>query len=206
MTQQWRLINGSDLYDIQTDKGQRNNVAAANPEVVARLRAGYEEWWKDISVNADVYSRVPVGAAAEKVTVLTAHDLHAAKDFPAWNQDMVRAAIGVNGYWALEVSQGGRYQIELRRYPAESDLGLSAVAPAGEAVPGGKPYAAGKPILVRKGKIQVGDKSFEKDVAGNEKTVSFTTDLPAGPLNLSAALLDDTGKAFCAYYVYIKPI
>ena len=30
----WRLVNGKELYDINVDPGQKNNIASANPKVV----------------------------------------------------------------------------------------------------------------------------------------------------------------------------
>ena len=39
----WKLING-ELYDLSRDLGERANVAAANPAVVADLRRAREAW------------------------------------------------------------------------------------------------------------------------------------------------------------------
>ncbi|WP_372808461.1 arylsulfatase [Pontiella sp.] len=44
-TQRWRLVNGAQLFDIENDPGERNDVASSFPEVVERLRAAYGEWW-----------------------------------------------------------------------------------------------------------------------------------------------------------------
>ena len=37
VTQRWKLV-GSELYDLANDPGERKNVAAANPDVLAALR------------------------------------------------------------------------------------------------------------------------------------------------------------------------
>ena len=42
MTNQWRLIDGIELYDMYTDAGQSNDVAGQYPEVVQRLRSDYD--------------------------------------------------------------------------------------------------------------------------------------------------------------------
>ena len=47
-TDHWRLVNGSELYDHRTDRGERHNVAAQHPELVGRLQAAYEDWWADV--------------------------------------------------------------------------------------------------------------------------------------------------------------
>lgn len=47
-TQQWRLVNNKELYDISKDRGETNDVAAEHPEVVERLRKSYEKWWASV--------------------------------------------------------------------------------------------------------------------------------------------------------------
>ncbi len=42
------LVNNEELYDLQADPGEKTNVLDAHPEVVAKLRAAYEQWWKDV--------------------------------------------------------------------------------------------------------------------------------------------------------------
>jgi len=51
MTRRWRLIRGTELYDVAADPAQKNNVAADHPEVVRRLRSAHEQWWSEISPN-----------------------------------------------------------------------------------------------------------------------------------------------------------
>jgi len=42
------LVNNQELYDLQADPGEAKNVIAAHPEVVAQLRAAYDQWWTDV--------------------------------------------------------------------------------------------------------------------------------------------------------------
>ncbi len=42
------LVNNTELYDLKADPGQARNVLAEHPEVVARLRAAYEAWWREV--------------------------------------------------------------------------------------------------------------------------------------------------------------
>lgn len=37
-----------ELYDMQTDIREQTNLADQHPEIVARLKAKYDEWWADI--------------------------------------------------------------------------------------------------------------------------------------------------------------
>ena len=42
------LVNNTELYDLKADPGQATNVIADHPDVVASLRATYEQWWQDV--------------------------------------------------------------------------------------------------------------------------------------------------------------
>ena len=42
------LVNNKELYDLQADPGESHNVIDDHPEVVATLRAAYDQWWTDV--------------------------------------------------------------------------------------------------------------------------------------------------------------
>lgn len=51
----WHLVNDSKenvkrwaLYDLQTDPGETNDVAAQHPDIVKRLDAEYDKWWAEV--------------------------------------------------------------------------------------------------------------------------------------------------------------
>lgn len=44
----YKLVNGVELYDLATDPGEREDVAARHPGVVDRLRTAYEAWWDGV--------------------------------------------------------------------------------------------------------------------------------------------------------------
>ena len=51
------LVNNEELYDLRADQGETKNVIAEQPEVVARLRAAYDQWWHEVQpllVNENV--------------------------------------------------------------------------------------------------------------------------------------------------------
>jgi arylsulfatase A-like enzyme len=51
------LVNNVELYDLKADPGETKNVIAEHPEVVADLRASYDQWWTDVQpmlVNENV--------------------------------------------------------------------------------------------------------------------------------------------------------
>jgi len=45
-TQQWRFVNNSELYDISKDPGENTDVSKNHPEIVAKLRKAYDQWWE----------------------------------------------------------------------------------------------------------------------------------------------------------------
>jgi len=56
-TQRWRLVNNEELYDIQNDPYETQNVIDQYPEVAEKLRKAYDKWWAEtlpLMVNEDV--------------------------------------------------------------------------------------------------------------------------------------------------------
>jgi arylsulfatase A-like enzyme len=45
--QQFRLVNNSELYNVKADPGETTNVIDDHPEVVAKMRAAYDQWWQE---------------------------------------------------------------------------------------------------------------------------------------------------------------
>lgn len=43
----FKLHNNKELYDMRSDRGEKKNVAAQYPEVVAMLRKQYDKFWED---------------------------------------------------------------------------------------------------------------------------------------------------------------
>ena len=43
----YRLVGEKDLYDMEKDPGQKTNIAERSPEIVAKMKAAYDEFWKE---------------------------------------------------------------------------------------------------------------------------------------------------------------
>ena len=41
-------MNKDQLYDIQTDPGEKNNVIKQHPEVARKMLAAYDKWWDEV--------------------------------------------------------------------------------------------------------------------------------------------------------------
>jgi hypothetical protein len=190
MTERWRLVGGRELYDIQSDPGQKEDVAARHPDVVERLRGAYEAWWRDVSERFDEYSHIVLGNEAEDPVRLSSFDWHTRT---AWSQGQVRSGAVVNSFWAVELAREGTYEITLRRWPEELDMPITA------AVPGGKAIAASR------ARLAIADLDRDQPVPPGAAAVTFSVPLKPGRTTLQTWLVDEkTGQSRGAYYVYVK--
>lgn len=53
------LVNNTELYDLQTDPGQANNVLSEHAVEGEKLRSAYDKWWQDI--QPDLVNEEAVG-------------------------------------------------------------------------------------------------------------------------------------------------
>ncbi len=190
MTQRWRLINGKELYDIQADPAQKNNIADANPKVAEKLRSAYENWWTDLSEQFDKYCKIIIGSDKHNPTRLMSHDWHGAN--PAWSQGAVRGGSKANGFWAIEVERDGEYEIALRRWPIEVDKPINAA------------INGGKAITATKARLTIADVDQTRPVAKGAKEVKFRMKLKTGKTRLQTWFIDDKGDSRGAYYAYVR--
>lgn len=203
MTDKWRLLNGR-LYDIQNDPGEFNDVSATYPEVVTKLNAAYEVWWNKISINENKVNTIFLGSEKAMEVTLSTHDCHVVKGNPAWSQQMVRLGEGASGHWVVEVVKDGKYQFDLRRWPAESDLKLRDPAPEGNPVPGDNPYSEGKGLKIIEAGIKIGKQQFHKKVNDSDFYSRFNIELKKGTYELECRFTDAENIERDSYYVYIS--
>jgi arylsulfatase A-like enzyme len=209
MTNRWRLINGVELYEIIADPGQRNDVAKDHPEVVQELRKHYEKWWELVSTTFDEDCPIIIGSEHEKISRLTTHDWHG--KFCAWHQRLIRQGITCNGYWIIEISEDGNYELELRRWPKEEDRAIT------EGIPGELTgwstnslcrkfisYQGGNALAFKKARIKIGEEEQSCDIDPKRKSIKFLFNLQSGITRLKTYLNDVNSDPIGSYYVYIK--
>jgi hypothetical protein len=110
-TQRYKLVNGKELFDLEADPAESHDIAAANPEVVARLRKGYTEWFESVSaVRHYLPSRIYLGTSHENPVVLTRQDWRV----PAEGRQPV-------GWWEVDVKKAGKYDVKMIFDPLDSD-------------------------------------------------------------------------------------
>ena len=132
MDDNWRLVNGNELYDINKDLGQTKNVFDQYPEVAGRLAEGYEKWWQSIMSEGpnERYGYIKVGSPKENPSRISAHDMYVGTFDRVWSQYGAAEASQIVGIWKIEFVEDGEYAITLRRFPRESGLGINATFPA----------------------------------------------------------------------------
>ena len=209
MTDQWRLVNGKELYDINADPGQKKNIADTNSKVVARLTKFYDEWWEEIVPTFGQPTAIYLGANAPLANpvTLTCHDWIADGSTP-WNQRHIRNAEkrpSNTGFWAVDVKTAGEYTVELRRWPKEADTAITGGLRAGANVPGVRPFRAapGKSFAAVKAHLKLAGQEFTLPVKPNDKSVTFKLKLKPGRDELWAKFTDTEGVPMGAFYAYV---
>jgi len=190
LEKQWRLINGAELYDLESDPEQRIDRAAEFPDRAAQLRGHYETWWADVSQTFDQYCSIVIGAPGQAATVLNSHDWHGEK--PAWNQPHILKGEPGNGFWAIDVAEAGEYHFDLRRWPVE------ASAPIQGALQGGAALA------ISEAKMTFGHQALTAPVKETDHAVRFTMLLEKGEAKLRTEFLCDDRQERGAYYVVVE--
>ena len=215
MSQQYRLINGEELYEIAVDPGQENDIAEGNPKVVAEMRGFYDQWWAELEPTFKQTTEIYLGHPEHPVVSLTAHDW-IQKIYPPWHQGSIRTAdrklpenaktLTHQGHWAVKVVEDGKYQISLRRWPADSGAAVNAALPAGDDVPGAtKAFrtAAGNAIGATHAVLRIDGKDLErKPVEKDAQETSFVADLKKGSYQLAPVFQIEEGE-LGAYYVVV---
>jgi hypothetical protein len=198
----WRLIGGRELYDIEADPGQENDVSTEHRGVVERLRAAHEDWWARVEPDLKHYCPISIGADEENPTCLCAMDV---LGDVAWHQGHILKAKKSTGSWCVRVEQSGTYRVRLRRWPEELGLPLDATAPPEQADP--VPYTADasseriEPVQAR---VTVFGRERMVDVEPGAEEATVTMKLGPGETWLDAWFIDATGEERGAYYVYAE--
>jgi arylsulfatase A-like enzyme len=187
MTERWRLVNEEELYDIEADPGQQRDLCDQHPQVAEKLRAAYEGWWKSLSEVFDDFVYIGIGSDAEPVTRLVAHDWHPPSQAQSpWNQGHIRDPKGqietANGWWAIDVTCGGTYTFELRRWPDHVDQWIEATA----------------------ARLKIADVEVSQPVPPGATKSTFTVPLSPGKTRLQTWLTLPDGRQRGAYFVYIR--
>lgn len=92
-----------ELFDMRSDPLETKDVASERPEVLRRMREGYEVWLEDVRRDHGYEApRILIGTPHESPTVLTRQD---------WRGTSATWAPKGLGHWEIAVPQGGEFEI-----------------------------------------------------------------------------------------------
>ena len=204
MSDKYRLVNGTELYNIIDDPSQQNDIAEQHPEIVDQYREVYEVWWTDVSERFDEYTGIIIGSKIQNPVHITSHDWHSESQVP-WHQRHVRAGIQENGFWILDVEETGEYEITLSRWPLHLQHPISSGKIERPAIPGtsvGESKRGGV-LAIAKAKIKFGEQSLEKKVRKDDFKVSFKIKLKSGEGQHFQSWFEGEQINMGAYYIKI---
>lgn len=93
------------LFDMPADPYEMKDLAGEHPEIVAKMKQGYENWFRDVSATRGYAPpRVQIGTGHENPVILTRQDRRA----PSAGEEVKRG-----GHWDVEIAEPGQYKVVL---------------------------------------------------------------------------------------------
>ena len=223
----WRLLNGIDtdpkdegarkamydarkrgyqihleLYNVEEDPHQDNNVYEQYPEIVAKLKDYYDQWWNSIEPELDVRGQIVIGHPSENPTMLSATSW---KDKYFTQKSDVLQGRKVSDEWVVQVDSPGRYRFRVYRWSPETRSPLrSAINMYYTDTLSLGPYSEGKALDICRSVMNINGDKQSCVVRDGDLYAEFEYDLPEGPADIGAEFYDRNGALLCgAYYVEV---
>jgi arylsulfatase len=201
----WRVVNGAELYDLRSDPGQKTDVAAKHPDVMAKMRSFYESWWDSVEPGLKDFCPISIGSKAQNPVLLTSSDW---EEVYADNPGHVSQAVGGprGAPWNVAVESAGEYEVALSRWPPHMGIALSAGRPVQKMTAGTLPE--GKAMPIAGAKLAVNGQELKQMAQPSDKQVTFRVKLPAvKKTHLHGWFLDASGNDVCgAFYAAVRRI
>jgi len=189
MSDRWRLIDETKLYNIHADPGQEKDVAKDFPEVAAHLSKAYDKMWSNIEPGLAEPTFITVGTQHENPSVLTSHDWRGEVSSVPWNQTHIVEGIDSNGYWMANFTKTGTYRFKLRRWAPEIDWSIDFLD---------------EDKKFNLAKFSIDEKTHETKIFPFDREVIFDIDVQAGLHHLSSAFCQGQNEIRGAYYLVIE--
>lgn len=105
-----QMLASLELYDIQNDPSELQNIAGRHPEILEELLSKYEDWFYEVTRDGtfNVPKRMHIGTEFQPTIILSRFDR---------NREL--------GHWEV-LNEAGRYRITMR-FPAVSDPGSTHI-------------------------------------------------------------------------------
>ncbi len=112
-----------ELYDLIADPGEETNLAAENPEIVARMKAGYETWFAAVAPPRGYRAvRFSIGSEQQPAVTLTRQDWRM-KTPDGWGRKAK-----VVGVWEVNCESAGPYDVTLTFAEPPAKAGRAEIA------------------------------------------------------------------------------
>lgn len=199
----WRLIKGTELYNISEDPGQTSNLADQNTEKVVEMNAFYERWWEDV-IKETKFSVIELGA--DSIDVITCHDARTIDKYPPWNQKMIREGKPMEpAKFTVNFVKEGRYKFSLMRWPMESGMALGAsINDEMEMTPYMDGRINGEAMKFSKAYVKIGEDAYETDLNNEDQAATMEAVVLTGETELLAYFDMEDGTQCNAFYVYVE--
>ena len=196
----WRLVSNQHLYDVRKDPAQEHDVIREHPDIAARMRNHYEQWWKEVSPRLDSFLPVHIGSDHENPTLLSPTEW---ADSFLDQGTQIRRGERRNGLWHVMVEKSGNYSFSLRRWAREVDAPMRADLPPHDGEDGDYPAGVALPIV--KARLMIGGRDLSIPVSSSDREANFNVALGEGRTTMQTWFYDDAGKEISgAYYVYVE--
>jgi arylsulfatase A-like enzyme len=140
-----------ELFDLTSDPGEKNDLAADQPEIVAKMKSAYEAWFRDVSATRGYDPpAIHIGTDNENPLRLSRQDL---RGFGPREP----------GYWRVKIERGS-YRVRLL---------FAASAATGQQGAKKKSPASDDEKLVRRAIFVCGAEKHVRDVPNGQAEVSF---------------------------------
>ena len=220
MSEDWRLVNGVELYHIKKDPGQQNDVSSKYPAITNEMKKHFDVYWQSMK-EEEKYAKSPVLGenGITEIALCSEEWIPLNDELPPWNQYHVSMGMKKEGYWTFRTVKDGTYSIIVSRWPLESGLPFNQAA-----LPRQSPdaYHFGSlllysiynthnqefsPLKVHAVRVRTGESEKQKVIGHDDKLVSFDFTLEKGMHTIKADLLDNRGEVITsAYYIKIKEL
>ncbi len=198
----WRLLENRELYDISSDPVQDHDVAAENPEIVAKMRAHLDQWWDEVKETVHEPQRVIIGSEHENPMLISACEW---LDVFVDQQIQVRYGPQKNGVWHLQVAEAGTYEFELRRWPKESGFTLQQGIPETRVTDG--TFVKGVSFPIYSARLKVGEEEKLIQTTENDVAARFTFELATGNIEVQSWFNNEQDDPILgAYYLYANKL
>lgn len=188
----WRLVNGKELYNLENDLLQENDIASIHPKLVTQLQNEYKQWFKQTTKRINKPCRFIIGDETEPEVELTADDLYMSDGNSPFAANHVNNLNQQNGPWKIKVANTGIYLIQASRYPVYANI------PFGINSSNQK-----KNLAISKVRLKAGEQIIEKEAGPNDLFIEFEIELAKSNMDLQSWMIDDKGQEYPCYFLNI---